>query len=164
VALVSWLVVRGTWPEWLLVALAVHFLAHSLGRVPTSVWHGTIQPGLASGLLLCAPLGLATLAKGLRVFSRRELTLGFVVGIASIQPLWHFAMLPWLPSPPTDPSPLRGVPAFPLLPVPDMAQGVRWAFEIPIPSRHRDITAGVGGQKVAISRISRAVPVRCLRD
>ena len=24
----------------------------------------------------------------------------FVVGIASIQPLWHFAMLPWLPSPP----------------------------------------------------------------
>jgi len=100
VALVSWLVVRGTWPEWLLVALAVHFLAHSLGRLPTSVWHGTIQPGLVSGLLLCAPLGLATLAKGLRVFSRRELTLGFVVGIASIQPLWHFAMLPWLPSPP----------------------------------------------------------------
>ncbi len=54
-ALVSWLIVRAKCPEWMLVALAVHFLAHSLGRVPTSIWHGTIQPGLASGLLLCAP-------------------------------------------------------------------------------------------------------------
>ena len=34
--------------------------------------------------------------------------------------------------PPTDPSPLRGAPMPPLQPVPDMTQGVEWAFEIPI--------------------------------
>ena len=34
--------------------------------------------------------------------------------------------------PPTDPSPLRGAPVPPLEPVPDMAKGAPWAFEIPI--------------------------------
>jgi hypothetical protein len=33
---------------------------------------------------------------------------------------------------PTDPSPLRGAPVPPLYPVPIMANGVEWAFEIPI--------------------------------
>ena len=44
-------------------------------------------------------------------------------------------MLRWHRRPgfsPTDPSPHRGAPVSPLLPVPDMSKSARWAFEIPI--------------------------------
>ena len=97
--LAAWLVVFGVWPEWVVVALAVHLLAHSLGRVPTSAWFSTIQPGLFSGVLLCLPLAIPTMVRGYRLFTKRELGLGVVVGVTSIQPLWHFALLPWLPAP-----------------------------------------------------------------
>jgi len=94
------LIIRGTWPQWVAVALAVHLALHGLGRVPTSLWTLTIAPGLITGILLCVPFSLATLVRARRVFARQQLALGLVAGIASFQPFWHFALLPALPSAP----------------------------------------------------------------
>jgi hypothetical protein len=102
-AITAALVVRGRWSQCVVIAMGVHFLAHSLGRVPTSAWHGVVQPGLLSGLLLCAPLGGLALLRAFARFDIRELVLGIAIGTASIQPLWHFALLPWMPDPPIVP-------------------------------------------------------------
>lgn len=94
------LVVRGSWPQWVAVALAIHLALHGLGRVPTSLWTSEVAPGLITGLLLCTPLALATLWRAGRVLSARQMAAGIIAGIVSFQPLWHFALLPVLPSEP----------------------------------------------------------------
>ncbi len=99
-SLVSFLVARGSWPQWLVVALAIHLLLHGLGRVPTSLWTGTIAPGLITGLVLCTPLAVATLWRARSALSRRDIVRGLGVGVLSFQPFWHFALLPVLPSGP----------------------------------------------------------------
>lgn len=93
---VAALVARGRWPEWVAIALAVHLALHGLGRVPTSLWTGTIAPGLLSGVLLCAPLSAATLWKA-RSLSGAHWRAGVLAGVVSFQPFWHFALLPVLP-------------------------------------------------------------------
>lgn len=96
----AWLVARRTWPDWVAVALATHLALHGLGRLPASMWFGTVAPGLLSGLVLCTPLALATFARGYRSLPRAQLGTGVLVGIASFQPLWHLLLLPVLPSAP----------------------------------------------------------------
>ncbi len=98
--LVTVLVARGSWPQWVASALAIHLVLHGLGRVPTSLWMLTIAPGLITGLLLCTPLSVATLWRGRSVFSRRETVKGLIAGLVSFQPFWHLALLPVLPSAP----------------------------------------------------------------
>jgi hypothetical protein len=94
------LIVRGTWPQWVAIALATHLALHGLGRIPTSLWTLTIAPGLVTGLLLCTPLAAVTLWRALSVLPRRSFVRGVMVGAASFQPFWHFALLPVLPSAP----------------------------------------------------------------
>lgn len=97
------LVVRGTWPQWVAVAMAIHLALHGLGRVPTSLWTLEIAPGLISGLLLCTPLAAATLWRARAALPRSEIVRGVVAGVASFQPLWHFVLLPVLPAGPAGP-------------------------------------------------------------
>lgn len=94
------LVARGQWPEWVAITLAMHLAIHGLGRVPTSLWSGTIAPGLLSGLLLCTPLSAATLWRARHAFSGAQWRNGVLAGVASFQPFWHFALLPVLPAGP----------------------------------------------------------------
>lgn len=92
-ALASWLVARGVLPQWVTVALAVHLLLHGLGRVPTSLWWGTIAPGLITGLVLCTPLGLVALRRAWSFLPARDMLRGVAAGVLSFQPLWHAALL-----------------------------------------------------------------------
>jgi len=96
--LVTVLVVRGSWPQWVAIALAVHLALHGLARVPTSIWTARIAPGLITGLLLCCPLAAATLWRGRSAFPKSDTCKGFVAGVSSFQPFWHFALLPLLPA------------------------------------------------------------------
>ena len=95
------LVARRRWPEWVAVALATHFALHGLGRLTTSLWFWIIQPGLLSGLLLCVPLAGAVFLRARHTLSWPEIRSGLLFGVASFQPLWHFALLPFLPPPPS---------------------------------------------------------------
>lgn len=99
-SLAALLVARGSWPQWVVVALAIHLLLHGLLRVPTSLWTFTIAPGLITGLLLCTPLAAATLWRARTAFSKRDAIRGLFAGAASFQPLWHLVLLPVLPAPP----------------------------------------------------------------
>ena len=94
------LVARRVWPRWLAVALATHLAFHGLMRVPLSAWTLTIAPGLISGLLLCVPLSVFTLVWGWSALPRSQFRNGILTGIASVQPLWHFLLLPVLPGAP----------------------------------------------------------------
>jgi hypothetical protein len=96
----TWLVVRGRWPGWITAALGTHLALHGLVRVPTSVWFGTVAPGLLTGLGLCVPLAGFALFRGHRRLSRSEFRIGILVGFASFQPFWHFLLLPVLPRAP----------------------------------------------------------------
>ncbi|MGI9592040.1 MAG: hypothetical protein ACR2P8_11780 [Myxococcota bacterium] len=100
VILASVLTARGTWPQWVAIALAVHLLLHGLLRIPTSLWTLEIAPGLLTGVALCAPLAAATLRRGYGAFPRPEWNRGLVVGLLSFQPLWHAVLLPFLPAGP----------------------------------------------------------------
>lgn len=99
--LTALLVARGSWPQWVAIALAIHLALHGLGRVPTSLWTIEIAPGLVSGLLLCTPLAAATLWRAHGRFARSDVIRGIGAGLASFQPFWHFALLPILPTGPT---------------------------------------------------------------
>jgi hypothetical protein len=94
------LTARGTWPQWVAVALAMHLALHGLGRVPTSWWTHQIAPGLVTGLALCTPLAVATLWRGHAILPRRDFVRGVLVGASSFQPFWHVVLLPVLPSAP----------------------------------------------------------------
>ena len=93
-------VVRGAWPMWVVLAMAVHLAYHGLGRIPTSLWTASIAPGLLSGVVLCAPLALATAVWARERFTRRDVARGVVVGHLSFQPLWHLLLFPLLPTAP----------------------------------------------------------------
>ena len=102
-ALATVLLARGWWPQWVVLALSVHLALHGLGRIPTSLWTGEVAPGVVTGVLLCTPLAAATWWRGLTAFDRRDQLRSALVGIASFQPLWHFALLPF-PFLPTGPA------------------------------------------------------------
>ncbi len=94
--LATWLVSRGTWSEWVVVALATHLTVHSLTRVWGSAAFPGWSPGVVSGVIACLPLAVATLARGARRMGSRQFATGVIVGIVSLQPLWDFLMLPVL--------------------------------------------------------------------
>ena len=99
--LATWLVSRGTWPQWVVVALATHLVVHSLTRVWGSAVFAGWSPGVVSGVSICLPLAVMSLARGLRQLPLRQFATGLVAGAASLQGLWDFLMLPVLsPRPP----------------------------------------------------------------
>ena len=92
----TWLVARGTWPDWVVLALATHIAVHSLARVWGSLVFAGWSPGVVSGVTLCLPLAAATFARSFRRMAPRQVVTGLIVGGASLQPLWDFLMLPVL--------------------------------------------------------------------
>jgi hypothetical protein len=103
VVLSTWLVARGVWPDWIVIALATHIAVHSLTRVWGSGAFPGWSPGVVSGVLVCLPWAAVTFARGLRLFPLRQVVSGIVCGVLSLQPLWDFLMLPIL-----SPRPLAG--------------------------------------------------------
>lgn len=94
------LIVRGVFPEWAVVALAVHLLLHAIVRIGGSGFFAVVSPGVVSGVVLCVPLGVWSLMRGARALSRRELRAGLIAGVLSFQPLWHGVVFPFLPDRP----------------------------------------------------------------
>ena len=98
--LVAALVARGAVPEWAIVALSVHLLLHAVMRIGGTLVFASVSPGLISGVLLCLPLAVWSLARGYRRLSHRALCAGVIAGILSFQPLWHAVLHPFLPPAP----------------------------------------------------------------
>ena len=97
----TWLVSRGTWPQWVVVALATHIAVHSVARVWGSAVFAGWSPGVVSGVTICLPWAVITFARGFRLLPLRQFVSGLVFGALSLQPLWDFLMLPVLsPRPP----------------------------------------------------------------
>ena len=83
-----WLVARGTWPPWVLVALAVHITLHALAHIGATVWWRSISPGALSGLILCLPLAAWTFRWARHALSRRVLIRSAILGAATFQAPW----------------------------------------------------------------------------
>ncbi len=98
--LVVVLVSRRAIPEWAVVALGVHLLLHAVMRIFGTLVFASISPGLISGVLLCLPLAVWSLARGYRQLSHRALRAGAIAGFLSFQPLWHAILYPLLPTAP----------------------------------------------------------------
>ena len=96
--LAAWLVARRSWPLWVAVALATHVGIHGVGRVVGSLVFESVSPGVVTGVIACLPLALFTYMRTARVLSRGQLLAGFLVGVATLQPLWHGLLLSVLPS------------------------------------------------------------------
>ena len=99
--LITWLVARGTLPNWVVVILATHIAIHALTRVWGSVVFPGWSPGVLTGVVVGLPWAAVVFYRALRMYSRRQLALGVIGGIVSLQPIWDFLMLPILsPRPP----------------------------------------------------------------
>ena len=96
--LAAWLVARRSWPLWVAVALATHVGIHGVGRIVFSFAFESVSPGVLTGVIACLPLALFTYMRTTRVLSRGQLLAGFLVGVATLQPLWHGLLLTVLPS------------------------------------------------------------------
>ena len=91
------LIARRVFPEWAVVALAVHLSLHAVTRIGGTLVFVSVSPGVVSGLLLCLPLALWSLVHGYRELPRRALRSGVIAGVLSFQPLWHAVLYPILP-------------------------------------------------------------------
>ena len=94
--LITWLIARGTLPNWVVVVLATHIAIHSLTRVWGSIVFPGWSPGVLTGVVIGLPWAVVIFYRALRAYSRRQLALGLVGGVLSLQPLWDFLMLPVL--------------------------------------------------------------------
>ncbi len=88
------------WPQWVGVALAVHFALHALVRIIGTAATAQVAPGVVTGVLICLPLALPTLSRGYRRLSMPDYRKGLLAGVFSFQPLWHTVLLPLLPKGP----------------------------------------------------------------
>ncbi len=99
--LVTWLIARGSLPEWVALALATHFAIHALTRVWGSAVFPGWSPGVVSGVAVGLPWAGAVFLRGLRELETKQVALAVGCGVLSLQPLWDFLMLPILsPRPP----------------------------------------------------------------
>jgi hypothetical protein len=100
-SVITWLVARGTLPNWVVVVLATHIAIHSLTRIWGSIVFPGWSPGVLTGVVVGLPWAAAMFYWARRTCSRRQLALGVIGGVLSLQPLWDFLMLPVLsPRPP----------------------------------------------------------------
>ncbi len=88
------------WPQWVGVALAVHFVLHALVRIIGTAATGQVSPGVVTGVLICLPLAIPTLVRGYQSLSTPSYRRGLLAGVLSFQPLWHTVLLPVLPQGP----------------------------------------------------------------
>ena len=88
------------WPQWVAVALALHFLLHAFVRIVGTPLSGVIAPGAVSGVLVCLPACHPHPAAGISHLPWRGFRNGLVAGALSFQPLWHTLLLPVLPDGP----------------------------------------------------------------
>ena len=99
--LITWLVARGALANWVVVILATHIAIHSLTRVWGSIVFPGWSPGVLSGVVVGLPWAAVIYYQAVRVYSWRQLAVGVIGGVLSLQPLWDFLMLPLLsPRPP----------------------------------------------------------------
>ncbi len=69
-------------------------------RLVGTLVFASVSPGVISGVLLCLPLALWSLARGYRQLSKSALRKGLIAGVLSFQPLWHAILYPFLPTAP----------------------------------------------------------------
>lgn len=84
----SWLVARGSWPSWVLVALATHIGLHGLLHLGASVWVRSVSPGTLTGILLALPLSVWTFRWALQELDRKLLLRSALLGAATFQAPW----------------------------------------------------------------------------
>jgi hypothetical protein len=84
------LIARGTWPSWVLVALATHLCAHGTIHLVASVLVLSPSPGLASGVALSLTLCVWTLLWAARTLDRRDFVRAFAIGLVTFQAPWDF--------------------------------------------------------------------------
>jgi len=99
----TWLIARGSLPDWAALVLATHFAIHSLTRVWGSAAFPGWSPGVVSGVLIGLPWSVAMFYRGTRELEPRRIALAVALGVLSLQPVWDFFMLPIL-----SPRPLAG--------------------------------------------------------
>ena len=95
-AVATWFVSRGYWPSWVTAALATHVAAHAILHTGASAWAVSWSPGLATSLLACVPLAVATFSRAFVSLTPGQLCRGVLGGVLSFQPLWHAVLLPVL--------------------------------------------------------------------
>ena len=88
------------WPQWVGVALGIHFALHALVRIVGTPATGQLAPGVVTGVLVCLPLAVPSLLWGYRSLSTASYRRGLLAGTLSFQPLWHAVLLPVLPQGP----------------------------------------------------------------
>jgi hypothetical protein len=76
------LIRRGTWPPWVVLALATVVALNGLLHLLGTALSRSYSPGLLSGLLLYLPLGAATLVRGTRQLGTGAVQRGVAAGIA----------------------------------------------------------------------------------
>jgi hypothetical protein len=84
----TWLVARGTWAPWVLVALALHISLHALAHLGATLWYVSICPGALSGLVLCLPLAAWTFLWAQHALSRKVFVRSAILGAATFQAPW----------------------------------------------------------------------------
>jgi len=78
---------------WVPTAAGIHLLLHGAMHLAHSIALWQYSPGVASGVLLCAPAGGALVQRSLAVEARSDLLRGVAIGILSFPPLIHAAAL-----------------------------------------------------------------------
>ena len=84
-------------PEWVTVAMGLNVALHAFMRIGGTLFFGSVSPGLATGVILCLPLALPVLVRGMRLLPRADFIRGLAWGVASFQPVWHLLVYPFLP-------------------------------------------------------------------
>ena len=90
---------RGRLPQWVFVSIAMHLLLHGLMRISGSVVMPTLAPGVVTGALLCVPVSTFVYRRALGVLRPATLVRASLVGVATLQPVYHWLLHPWLPQP-----------------------------------------------------------------
>jgi hypothetical protein len=83
-----WLVARGTWPRWAMVAMAVHLTLHALVHLGASIAWLSLSPGAVSGVVLALPLAAWTFRWASHVYPRRIVVRSALLGAATFQAPW----------------------------------------------------------------------------
>ncbi len=76
-----------------LLLLAGHLFMHGTQHLAGALRFGEFSPGIVTGLVACLPASLLACKVALRSVSIGRAWIGFGVGAATFQPIWHMLFL-----------------------------------------------------------------------